>query len=201
MSAGIALQSSTSLKERQNFRIAAAPRIGPRMRPRIDCPTSEKPRLPMAVDPRRHLPNRPCSGEDDRRRHQGKGVLICGLRSQGRCRFHRCSKHLRPKSLAARRRVLSPGRKRSAKSTRCFRTDSDWTALILVIITPALWVGRAGRPSAQVAQLVEHVTENHGVGGSIPPLGTSVTHTPGLPPRPTDSPRARTVSGAALIPR
>ena len=27
-------------------------------------------------------------------------------------------------------------------------------------------------PDAQVAQLVEHVTENHGVGGSIPPLGT-----------------------------
>jgi hypothetical protein len=27
--------------------------------------------------------------------------------------------------------------------------------------------------AAQVAQLVEHVTENHGVGGSIPPLGTS----------------------------
>jgi hypothetical protein len=27
-------------------------------------------------------------------------------------------------------------------------------------------------PAAQVAQLVEHVTENHGVGGSIPPLGT-----------------------------
>lgn len=29
-------------------------------------------------------------------------------------------------------------------------------------------------PDAQVAQLVEHVTENHGVGGSIPPLGTIV---------------------------
>src|SRR5947209_7069615 len=28
------------------------------------------------------------------------------------------------------------------------------------------------RKRAQVAQLVEHVTENHGVGGSIPPLGT-----------------------------
>ncbi len=27
---------------------------------------------------------------------------------------------------------------------------------------------------AQVAQLVEHVTENHGVGGSIPPLGTNL---------------------------
>ena len=33
---------------------------------------------------------------------------------------------------------------------------------------------RAHPPAAraQVAQLVEHVTENHGVGGSIPPLGT-----------------------------
>ena len=29
-----------------------------------------------------------------------------------------------------------------------------------------------GELGAQVAQLVEHVTENHGVGGSIPPLGT-----------------------------
>ena len=33
----------------------------------------------------------------------------------------------------------------------------------------------ASRPAgAQVAQLVEHVTENHGVGGSIPPLGTKI---------------------------
>jgi hypothetical protein len=29
---------------------------------------------------------------------------------------------------------------------------------------------------AQVAQLVEHVTENHGVGGSIPPLGTTIQY-------------------------
>jgi hypothetical protein len=28
-------------------------------------------------------------------------------------------------------------------------------------------------PPAQVAQLVEHVTENHGVTGSIPVLGTT----------------------------
>ena len=28
-------------------------------------------------------------------------------------------------------------------------------------------------PCAEVAQLVEHVTENHGVGGSIPSLGTT----------------------------
>ena len=32
---------------------------------------------------------------------------------------------------------------------------------------------RAKAGHAQVAQLVEHVTENHGVGGSIPPLGTT----------------------------
>ncbi len=31
----------------------------------------------------------------------------------------------------------------------------------------------AAEAQAQVAQLVEHVTENHGVGGSIPPLGTT----------------------------
>ena len=29
------------------------------------------------------------------------------------------------------------------------------------------------RGYAQVAQLVEHATENRGVGGSIPPLGTT----------------------------
>jgi hypothetical protein len=33
---------------------------------------------------------------------------------------------------------------------------------------------RLDAPAAQVAQLVEHVTENHGVGGSIPPLGTII---------------------------
>jgi hypothetical protein len=29
-------------------------------------------------------------------------------------------------------------------------------------------------PDAQVAQLVEHATENRSVGGSIPPLGTTL---------------------------
>jgi hypothetical protein len=32
--------------------------------------------------------------------------------------------------------------------------------------------GAPGGLGAQVAQLVEHCTENAGVGGSIPPLGT-----------------------------
>ena len=32
--------------------------------------------------------------------------------------------------------------------------------------------GPAARLDAQVAQLVEHATENRSVGGSIPPLGT-----------------------------
>jgi hypothetical protein len=39
-----------------------------------------------------------------------------------------------------------------------------------------LTINRRSRPpaagSAQVAQLVEHATENRSVGGSIPPLGT-----------------------------
>ena len=33
-------------------------------------------------------------------------------------------------------------------------------------------LGAARLPCAQVAQLVEHVTENHGVGGSTPSPGT-----------------------------
>ena len=34
---------------------------------------------------------------------------------------------------------------------------------------------RFGCPRAQVAQLVEHATENRSVGGSIPPLGTMIS--------------------------
>jgi hypothetical protein len=41
-------------------------------------------------------------------------------------------------------------------------------------ITPGTSLNSGG---AQVAQLVEHVTENHGVGGSIPPLGTKHAQT------------------------
>ena len=33
---------------------------------------------------------------------------------------------------------------------------------------------RPALPGAQVAQLVEHATENRSVGGSIPPLGTFI---------------------------
>ena len=36
---------------------------------------------------------------------------------------------------------------------------------------PAEWAARIP-PRAEVAQLVEHMTENHGVAGSIPALGT-----------------------------
>ena len=36
-------------------------------------------------------------------------------------------------------------------------------------------MGYGQRPGAQVAQLVEHATENRSVGGSIPPLGTTIS--------------------------
>jgi hypothetical protein len=36
--------------------------------------------------------------------------------------------------------------------------------------------------NAQVAQLVEHATENRSVGGSIPPLGTMNSFTPAIVP-------------------
>ena len=48
--------------------------------------------------------------------------------------------------------------------------EAWWTGL------PGLTINRRSRPlrrdTAQVAQLVEHATENRSVGGSIPPLGT-----------------------------
>ncbi len=49
-----------------------------------------------------------------------------------------------------------------------------WTLAGQVLIrTDALpHIASIDEDGAQVAQLVEHVTENHGVGGSIPPLGT-----------------------------
>ncbi len=36
-------------------------------------------------------------------------------------------------------------------------------------------MGYGQRLGAQVAQLVEHATENRSVGGSIPPLGTMIS--------------------------
>ena len=39
---------------------------------------------------------------------------------------------------------------------------------------PRFRVPPRGGSGAQVAQLVEHMIENHGVGGSIPPLGTNL---------------------------
>lgn len=38
---------------------------------------------------------------------------------------------------------------------------------------------RPSAPSAWVAQMVEHTTENRGVGGSIPPPGTKCTSSQG----------------------
>ena len=38
-----------------------------------------------------------------------------------------------------------------------------------------LAISPRGDLSAEVAQLVEHVTENHGVGSSILPLGTTIS--------------------------
>jgi hypothetical protein len=59
---------------------------------------------------------------------------------------------------------------RRRPSGYCEHAGEAWTGL------PGLTINRrslAPAPgSAQVAQLVEHATENRSVGGSIPPLGT-----------------------------
>ena len=44
------------------------------------------------------------------------------------------------------------------------------------VIVEVLYALETSRSSGQVAQLVEHVTENHGVAGSIPALATKPDH-------------------------
>src|SRR5260370_19535178 len=56
----------------------------------------------------------------------------------------------------------------------CERGGPFWTAGNRASINPALLRPRSRGRGAQVAQLVEHCTENAGVGGSIPPLGTPI---------------------------
>jgi hypothetical protein len=59
---GIFVPSSLELEASQtrgkNFRKAAAPWTYRQARQRIECPASENRVLPIAVDPRRRLPNR-----------------------------------------------------------------------------------------------------------------------------------------------
>jgi hypothetical protein len=73
--------------------------------------------------------------------------------------------------------VLATAQRRRTCSTHApSRVPGGWTAQNRAFITPPLETpagAHAGRVKwAQVAQLVEHCTENAGVGGSIPPLGT-----------------------------
>ena len=80
---------------------------------------------------------------------------------------------------------LNPGHCPSPKRVMRQRRSSAASSRQIVCALALTWTGPAPAPinrcprrtgrDAQVAQLVEHVTENHGVGGSIPPLGTSIT--------------------------
>ena len=72
-----------------------------------------------------------------------------------------------PRSFACR---CFDGKILSVKSLSC-----GWTGPICLTINRPLT--RPCRVGAQVAQLVEHATENRSVGGSIPPLGT-IAHPP-----------------------
>ena len=64
--------------------------------------------------------------------------------------------------------------------TSKIRIATGWT-----VSRPRIYRRASRRFRAQVAQLVEHVTENHGVGGSIPSLGTIIPQEAGIGPRQT----------------
>ena len=67
------------------------------------------------------------------------------------------------------------GERTFAHDSRYFNTPANRGTLVpsgeqvILVHLPAI----ATTCRAEVAQLVEHVTENHGVGGSIPSLGTT----------------------------
>ena len=70
-----------------------------------------------------------------------------------------------------------PARKMGASPMSSPILDSPGPTLYKTALSrtphPHLWLLRVPQNvNAQVAQLVEHCTENAGVGGSIPPLGT-----------------------------
>ena len=72
-----------------------------------------------------------------------------------------------------RRKHPRPARLMRANSPTTLRMATRLDSAQANHYNPALSTfARELRAGAQVAQLVEHVTENHGVGGSIPPLGT-----------------------------
>src|SRR4029078_12595104 len=72
----------------------------------------------------------------------------------------------------ARRRRMKTASGRAIHRRR--RDRPCWTGHGRTSINPAPCKRPpSGGPGAQVAQLVEHCTENAGVGGSIPPLGTT----------------------------
>ena len=62
---------------------------------------------------------------------------------------------------------------RRRRRTNRIKSRVFWTGEGGLPINPAPTRPAIG-PGAQVAQLVEHVTENHGVAGSIPALGTTL---------------------------
>jgi hypothetical protein len=74
---------------------------------------------------------------------------------------------MRPAYLFARER--KPSCQQHSNGALLLPRLLDWNPSKLLKPPPSEAISAS---SAQVAQLVEHVTENHGVGGSIPSLGT-----------------------------
>ena len=99
------------------------------------------------------------------------------MRSPVRHSVHRPSTALRarePSALNAGRKLHINGkikRREFRQTPERAALRTRWTSRAALLYNPASAGTRAG--SAQVAQLVEHATENRSVGGSIPPLGTT----------------------------
>src|SRR2546423_2309475 len=111
------------------------------------------------------LPRSPAT--TSRCKHTPEAVSQPGLRDRAR----KPCDHRNPRLVTARGLALRRGCAAGGPCGAVVILDSPGSRLYnpRASRTPA-----PARPDAQVAQLVEHCTENAGVGGSIPPLGTKV---------------------------
>ena len=130
----------------------------------------------------------------DLRQARGGGVPAVLLRALQAGRPQPLAQRDVPRSRAARRRHRGPAARHCGRRRiTCWfcillipwskpgpGRRQGWTRTVIFTKKPRSASGRTNSspdlpPDAQVAQLVEHVTENHGVGGSIPPLGTTTS--------------------------
>jgi hypothetical protein len=135
------------------------------------CPRTPPPPAPRAARSAASRPSRSTAPSAAAAAPTSTSTAGSPASTQSRASPRRPRTRRPPRSLRTRPsenppRALPPEHRKSAP-------PPFWTARAVALITATLRGAPPCGLGAQVAQLVEHCTENAGVGGSIPPLGTT----------------------------